>query len=55
MASLPDEAGIHRLVEAILIEQSDECAVQRARQMTLEAMGLLSDNQVVMLLAVPGT
>ncbi|MBX9643513.1 MAG: transposase [Novosphingobium sp.] len=39
----------------ILMEQSDERAVQRARCMTLETMAPLSDNPIVMLSAVPGT
>lgn len=51
----PNEAVITRLVGAILMEQSDEWAVQRARYMTLETMALLSDNLIVMLSAVPGT
>ena len=32
----PNEAAITRLVGAILLEQNDEWAVQRARYMTLE-------------------
>jgi putative transposase len=51
----PNEAAIIRLVGAILMEQSDEWAVQRARYMTLETMAPLSDNPIVMLSAVPGT
>ncbi len=51
----PNEAAITRLVGAILMEQSDEWAVQRARYMTLETMAPLSDNPIVMLSAVPGT
>lgn len=50
-----NEAAITRLVGAILMEQSDEWAVQRARYMTLETMAPLSDNPIVMLSAVPGT
>ncbi len=50
----PNEAAITRLVGAILMEQSDEWAVQRARYMTLETMAPLSDNPNVMLSAVPG-
>ena len=42
-------------VGAILMEQSDEWAVQRARYMTLETMAPLSDNPIIMLSAVPGT
>lgn len=51
----PNEAAITRLVGAILMEQSDEWAVQRARYMTLETMTPLSDNPIDMLSAVPGT
>jgi putative transposase len=51
----PNEAAITRLIGAILMEQSDEWAVQRARYMTLETMAPLSDNPIVMLSAVPGT
>jgi transposase-like protein len=51
----PNEAAITRLVGAILMEQNDEWAVQRARYMTLETMAPLSDNPIVMLSAVPGT
>ncbi|MGO4170555.1 IS256 family transposase [Novosphingobium sp. YAF33] len=51
----PNEAAITRLVGAILMEQSDEWAVQRARYMTLETMAPLSDNPIVMLSAVPGS
>jgi putative transposase len=50
----PNEAAITRLVGAILLEQNDEWAVQRARYMTLETMAPLSDNPIVMLSAVPG-
>lgn len=50
----PNEAAITRLVGAILMEQSDEWAVQRARYMTLETMAPLSDNPIVMLSAVTG-
>ena len=35
----PNEAAITRLVGALLLEQSDEWAVQRARYMTLETIG----------------
>jgi transposase-like protein len=51
----PNEPAITRLVGAILMEQSDEWAVQRARYMTLETMAPLSDNPIVVLSAVPGT
>src|ERR1700758_2060379 len=48
----PNEAAITRLVGAILLEQNDEWAVQRARYMTLETIAPLSDNSVVSLSAV---
>jgi putative transposase len=51
----PNEGAITRLIGAILMEQSDEWAVQRARYMTLETMAPVSDNPIVMLSAVPGT
>ena len=38
----PNEAAIFRLVGAILLEQNDEWAVQRARYMTLETIAPLS-------------
>lgn len=51
----PNEAAITRLIGAILMEQSDEWAVQRGRYMSLETMAPLSDNPIVILSAVPGT
>ena len=48
----PNEAAITRLVGAILLEQNDEWAVQRARYMTLETIGALSDDPIVKLPAV---
>jgi putative transposase len=48
----PNEAAITRLVGAILLEQNDEWAVQRARYMTLETMATMSDNPLVSLPAV---
>ena len=50
----PNEKAITRLVGAILMEQSEEWAVQRARYMTLETMAPMSDDPIVMLSAVPG-
>ena len=50
----PNEATITRLIGAILMEQSDEWAVQRGRYMSLETMAPVSDNPIVMLSAVPG-
>ena len=43
----PNEAAVRRLVGAILLEQNDEWAVQRARYMTLETMATLSDDAIV--------
>ena len=43
----PNEAAITRLVGAILLEQNDEWAVQRARYMTLETVAPLSDNPTI--------
>jgi|ERR1022692_289443 putative transposase len=45
----PNEGAIIRLVGAILLEQNDEWAVQRARYMTLETIAPLSDNALVRL------
>jgi transposase-like protein len=42
-----DEDAIVRLVGAILLEQNDEWAVERARYMTLETMAVLSDDAIV--------
>ena len=42
----PNEDAIIRLVGAILLEQNDEWAVQRARYMTLETIAPLSDDPV---------
>jgi putative transposase len=48
----PNEPAITRLVGAILLEQNDEWAVQRARYMTLETIAPLSDDPIVRLPAV---
>jgi putative transposase len=48
----PNEAAIIRLVGAILLEQNDEWAVQRARYMSLETIAPIGDNPVVALSAV---
>ncbi len=50
----PNEAAIRRLVGAILLEQNNEWAVQRARYMTLESVASVSDDQVVSLAHVEG-
>src|ERR1700757_1940346 len=43
----PNEDAIVRLVGAILLEQNDEWAVQRARYVTLETIAPLSDDPIV--------
>ncbi len=48
----PNEEAITRLVGAILLEQNDEWAVQRARYMTLETIAPLSDDPIVSLPAL---
>jgi transposase-like protein len=48
----PNEAAIYRLVGAILLEQNDEWAVQRARYMTLETIATLSDDVTISLPAM---
>ena len=48
----PGETSITRLIGAILLEQNDEWAVQRARYMTLEAISAVSDTGHVRLSAV---
>ncbi len=45
----PNEAAIVRLVGAILLEQNDEWAVQRARYMTLESIAPIGDYPLVSL------
>ncbi len=49
----PNEAAAVRLVGAILLEQSDERATQRSRDMTLEASSTVSDTATVRLSALP--
>jgi transposase-like protein len=48
----PNEAAITCLVGAILVEQNDEWAVQRARYMSLETIAPLSDDPLVSLPAL---
>ena len=43
----PNEAAITRFVGAILLDQNDECAVQRARYITLESIAPLSDDPII--------
>jgi putative transposase len=45
----PNEAAVVRLIGALLLEQNDEWAVQRARYMTLETMTPMSDDHIVRL------
>lgn len=52
MVSSPLTMRSIRLVGAILLEQNDEWAVQRARCMTLETIAPLSDDPLVSLSAV---
>jgi putative transposase len=43
----PNEAAVTRLIGAVLLEQNDEWAVQRARYMSLETIAPLSDDPAV--------
>ena len=52
MPSLPNDAAITRLVGALLLEQNDQWAVQRARYMTLETIAQMGDDPIVSLPAV---
>jgi transposase-like protein len=45
----PNEDAITRLIGAILLEQNDEWAVQRARYMTLETVATMGDDPLVSL------
>jgi transposase-like protein len=45
----PNDAAITRLVGALMLEQNDEWAVQRAKYMTLETMAPLSDDPLISL------
>jgi transposase-like protein len=49
MPSLPNDEAIIRLVGALLLEQNDEWAVQRARYMTLETIAPMGDDTVISL------
>ena len=48
-ASFPMKTPSRRLVGAILLEQNDEWAVQRARYMTLESIAPIGDDPLVSL------
>jgi hypothetical protein len=54
LRALTGAPAIIRLVGAILLEQNDEWAVQRARYMTLETITPLSDNSIASLPAAAG-
>jgi putative transposase len=45
----PNEDAVTRLIGAVLLEQNDEWAVQRARYMTLETIAPLGDDLTVSL------
>ncbi len=48
----PNDEAIVRLIGALLLEQNDEWAVQRARYMTLETIAPMGDDPVISLPAV---
>jgi transposase-like protein len=48
----PNDDAVVRLVGALLVEQNDEWAVQRARYMTLETISQMSDDPLISLPAV---
>jgi putative transposase len=50
----PNEAAITRLVDALLLEQNDEWAVQRSRYMTLESITQSGDDAAVSLADMTG-
>ena len=52
---ISNEATITRLIGAIPMEQSDEWAVQWARDMTLGTMAPVSASPIIVLSSVPGT
>ena len=45
----PNEAAVVRLIGALLLEQNDEWAVQRARYMTLETIATVSNTDAISL------
>ena len=48
----PNEEAVTRLIGALLLEQNDEWAVQRARYMSLETIATLSDDPAISLPAL---
>lgn len=48
----PNDEAVIRIVGALLLEQNDEWAVQRARYMTLESVGQLCVDPLMILPAV---
>lgn len=52
VSDLPERRCDRGLVGAILLEQNDEWAVQRARYMTLETISQMSDDPLISLPAV---
>jgi putative transposase len=49
MPSIPNDDAILRRVGALLLEQNDEWAVQRARYMTLETIAPMGEDTVISL------
>ena len=47
MPSIPNDEAIIRFVGALLLEQNDEWAVQRARCMTLETIAPMGEDAVI--------
>ena len=50
----PNEDAVTRLIGAILVEQNDERAVQRARYMTLQSIAPMSNDDFIKVPAVAG-